>query len=110
MRAKTTQQLFKDERAKWLHEAREVAQKLLMERDTVTINDVTAIHPLPSYIRNALLGHVFQHQIFSKVAVERSPKFAAKGHYIGRYRLNDAFYPTSVRAYRRRHMEEFGDE
>ena len=52
--------LFGQTARDWVDSARETAYKLLQMRSQITIEDVLAHNPRPSYIRKNVTGHIFQ--------------------------------------------------
>jgi len=104
----TTQDLFRTNKEQWIQEARQIAQKLLLNRGQITIEDLLEVHPLPKYIKKNLLGRVFQDDIFQAVGYTKARRTMAKGHIIRIWELNADYYPTNMLMHTRRHMEEYG--
>lgn len=104
--------LFRLERQDWLMQARVKAEALCQTHEAITIRDVLAVHPLPSYLggkRKAILGHVFNNQVFRKVGIERSRSTGAKGHYINKWSLREEYYAPEELTYKRFRGKEFDD-
>lgn len=80
------QDMFTYSREAWLAECRKTAKQLLRHADTITIEDVTALVPLPTYLHRNTAGRVFDNQ-FVPVDFVKAKHSAAKGRWIRTWRL-----------------------
>lgn len=108
--APTTQDMFRTNKEEWLKEARYIAQRLLLNRGQITIEDLLEVHPLPKYIKKNFLGRVFRDDIFRFCGYTRAHRLMARGHIICIWELNPAYYPSNMLTHRRRNVEEYGAE
>lgn len=92
MRVKTRPDLFSATREEWVTKAQKIAQELLLKRDHITIEDVTAIHKLPAYLSKNVIGAVFKNPIFRPIGFTVARRPAARGHVIRIWTLNEAYY------------------
>lgn len=76
------QDVFKDAKQEYIEKAQKVARDLLMRRDTITIEDVTAVCPLPKHLHRNTLGRVFHNPIFRSVGYTAAKRREARGHVI----------------------------
>lgn len=86
---KSVPDLFKSEREEWVEECRQAARQLLSHRETVTIEDVTAVCTRPSYVHMNTAGQVFKHPDFQFAGFTKAKRTTAKGRWIMRWKLND---------------------
>ncbi len=88
---KTAKDLFRAERESWLDSARAEAVKLLKSgKPYVTIDDITAIVPRPTYLHKNVTGSVFKdEQTFVWCGVEKSKRPLANGRLISRWKLKN---------------------
>ena len=107
--APTTQDMFRTNKEAWLQEARQIAQKLLLTRGSITIEDLTEVHPLPKYIKKNFLGRVFRDDVFQKAGYTNARRTMARGHALRVWELNAAYYPSNMLTHRRRNVKEYGD-
>lgn len=110
---KTVPELFQKTKEDWLLQARKVAQELLYERDHITIMDVLQVCPFPDYLgrkaRNTI-GNVFKDTIFRPIGYTVATTPASHAHVIRIWTLAEEYYPSSMLAYRRRHVEAYESE
>lgn len=102
---KTAQDLFKGERQAWLDSARATARKLLIMRPYITINDVLAECPRPTYVHRNTTGHVFRHSDFRVFGVTRSRAKLANRRLICQWKLNEDAMSLTMRQIRRARRE-----
>lgn len=105
IKVKTAQDLFKSERETWLQDCRATARKLLQRKSEITINDVLAECPRPSYLNPNTTGAVFMDNDFRLVRYTRSTKRSAHARVIGVWGLNQMQLPLNYREHRRRNVE-----
>lgn len=86
---KTMNDLFKQEKERWLEGARAVARELLMKNNSVTIVDVLNKYPRPQWVHQNTTGQVFKHPDFRACGTEKSNSPKAKGRIICRWTLAD---------------------
>lgn len=103
---RTAQDLFRKEKTDWIRRAQQTAYRLLLQRDTITIEDVLAKCPRPSYLRNSITGSVFKHQVFMPVGytLARVPK--SHSRVIRVWTFNEDFVPEELLHKKRHNVEE----
>lgn len=84
--------IFGSSREEYIEQAQKIARDLLLKRDTITIEDVTKLCPLPRYLHRNTLGRVFQNQIFKSVGYTTAKRVAARGHVIRVWTLRPEFF------------------
>lgn len=87
--SKSIQDLFRQEKQEWIEGARVVARKLLRKYETITIEDVLAVYPRPSYLHYNITGMVFNHPDFKGLNFVRSKRPLSHGNLIRRWRLRE---------------------
>lgn len=82
-RSKSVQDLFRTEREDWVEACRTTAHKLLDEgKASITIDDVTDIHPRPSYIHKNATGSILTAKHFTCIGYTKSRKASRKGSVV----------------------------
>lgn len=79
---KTAKDLFKDERDKWLENARTTAFKLLKRSERITIEDVLKVCPRPQYVHPNTTGKVFIEKEFVAVGWRPSQRPLMNGRQV----------------------------
>lgn len=97
----TMQDLFKTEREQWIDDARSAARRLLIYRDTITIEDVLAICPRPTYVHRNVSGQLFKHEDFKAKGFTKSRRAVSKGRWIMTWQLNAKALPHMMKQIRR---------
>ena len=100
------QDLFQRQKREWIEECQAAARKLLVIRDEITIEDVLAINPRPSYIHRNTTGRVFNHDDFVACGFTQSRRPISKGRWIMKWKLNEAAFPMTMRQIRRGRQPE----
>lgn len=91
------QDVFKSEREVWLDEARAAARRLLTRRHYITINDVLAETPRPSYLSKNITGAVFKNGDFKVYGFEKSKSKKARGRIICQWCLAEDKFPLTMK-------------
>lgn len=78
--------IFKEEKERWLTEARQTARELLRDKESVTIDDVIDLCPRPKYLHRNTNGAVFNRD-FESVGFTKAVHPAAKGRWIQMWKL-----------------------
>lgn len=89
MANKDIKDLFGKEREEWLESARHEAKKLLSRRYSITIEDVLAVCPKPTYLHRNTIGSVFNGD-FVPIGFSKSKRTVSRGRWIRTWRLRDA--------------------
>lgn len=97
--------LFQQQKTEWLDEARATARKLLITRPYITIMDVLAESPRPSYLHKNVTGSVFKHEDFKTCGYQKSTNPSANGRMIFQWTLKEGL-PTSKYAFNKRSVED----
>lgn len=105
IKVKTAQDLFKREREAWLQDCRATARKLLQRKSEITINDVLAECPRPTYIHENATGSVFKDNDFRLVRYTKSHSRTAHRRVIGVWGLSQLQLPLNIHEYRKRDVE-----
>lgn len=82
----TIQDMFGYSREAWLEECRKTAKLLLRNSETVTVEDVTALVPRPTYLHRNTTGRIFNNQ-FKPVDFVKAKHTLAKGRYIRTWKM-----------------------
>ena len=99
------QDLFKTERETWLDDARAAARRLLTTRHEITIEDVLAICPRPTYVHRNVSGQLFKHDDFKASGFTKSTRSVSKGRWIMRWKLNQEAFPLTMTQVRRAYRD-----
>ena len=86
---RTAKDIFKEEKIKWLEEARATARHILEHQKFITIEDVLKQKPLPKFLHYNTIGGVFRTLDFECVGWGRSTRLEMNGRYIRRWKLRD---------------------
>ena len=89
--------LFAKEKLAWLEDCRLAARKLLSVREEITIEDVLAVCPRPSYIHRNTTGQVFKCEDFKACGWTKARKLSSRGRWIMKWRLSDHVSPQAMR-------------
>lgn len=87
----TMQDLFQKSREQWLEEARHTARKILMGKQTITIEDVLDQCPRPKYLHQNTTGSVFKSPEFKPVGFATSRRTISHGRTVRVWSLKDGY-------------------
>lgn len=87
--AQTVQDLFRGSYQDYIDTLRAEARKQLRLKPSITIEDLTEVHPRPDFVKPNTMGKVFLHPDFEPTgAPVRAKHQSAKGHWLGRWKLS----------------------
>lgn len=81
--------LFGQTTREWVERCRDVAERLLTVRKTITIEDVLRVEPRPQYIKKNVTGKIFHDPRFVAVGYTQSKRPAMNGRTIRLWALSE---------------------
>lgn len=94
----------------WLLEARQAAVRRLQSNYTMTLEDLLDICPKPAHLPISTIRKVFSADTFQPIGYSRSKRPGAQKRIIRVYTLQEAYFPPSQLAHRRRNIDEFKED
>lgn len=91
----TVPDLFKQTKAVWLNNARDIAEDLARKRPAITIEDVLEVYKLPKYLHRNTIGQVFNDRRFVSVGFVKSQRPVSNGRVIQKWTLRDDYLVES---------------